>query len=142
VNVTISIQAIPRKTPPMLKTPLMLFCSKPRGSKRAAAKVIRKFLNAGANPDLRDSIGATISHQLAGIGNEEGLLECLEHGAKLELPDARGWTPLYHAAFKNQFQAAKMLIGLLEEGDPGPSTLGAGYLPSEFCFAVEYFAEM
>ncbi|XP_074491484.1 cyclin-dependent kinase 4 inhibitor C isoform X1 [Sebastes fasciatus] len=77
--------------------------------------VIESLLLAGANPNLPDRcLSLTASHDGAREGYIDSMRVLVEHGADVNLLDARGELPLHHAAREGHLEVIELLIGLTE----------------------------
>jgi hypothetical protein len=79
------------------------------------AYLLAALLKAGhpaPDAEAKDDEGQTFLHRAARRCEHAGLLEALvkEHGFAADAPDANGWTPLHHAAWKGNYEGAQGLI--------------------------------
>jgi len=86
-------------------------------------KIMRSFLDQGADVDARDNVGRTPLHyssfrpenkgvSLSRRGTVEGSRLLLEHGADLQAEDNEGMTPLQLALENNHHEMAEFLLGM------------------------------
>jgi len=77
---------------------------------------MRKLLEKGENPNVRDEYGSTPLHKAASRGHVDIARLLLEYGADPNVRDEYGWTPLHNAAYRGHVD---VVAHLLERGaDP------------------------
>jgi hypothetical protein len=77
---------------------------------------VRKLLEKGENPNVRDEYGSTPLHKAASRGHVDIARLLLEYGADPNVRDEYGWTPLHNAAYRGHVD---VVAHLLERGaDP------------------------
>jgi hypothetical protein len=74
------------------------------------AERIKKLLEEGTDPNIRDGDGNTPLHFAASKGCVEVARLLLEHGADLNAKNEGGWTPLHEAAFNGRVDVVKLLL--------------------------------
>jgi hypothetical protein len=80
------------------------------------AERVRKLLEKGENPNVRDEYGSTPLHKAASRGHVDIARLLLEYGADPNVRDEYGWTPLHNAAYRGHVD---VVAHLLERGaDP------------------------
>ncbi|XP_058082920.1 protein VAPYRIN-LIKE-like isoform X2 [Magnolia sinica] len=67
-----------------------------------------------------------VLQRAAGMDDVHGLKSCLSQGAKVNVRDQNGWTPLHRAAFKGRIESVKLLIS---HGAQVDLVDDAGYTP-------------
>ncbi len=100
------------------KTPLMYAAQKmyaPEDEDEGPAiayKIIKLLLDAGADPNLKDSAGKTALHYLADseVPHPKALEYLLQVGANINAQDNNGDTPLHWAIRKKRYDLVKMLV--------------------------------
>jgi len=73
-------------------------------------KRVRKLLEKGVSPNVRDEYGSTPLHKAAFRGHVKVVKLLLEHGADPNIQNKVGWTPLHAAAFKGHVDVARLLL--------------------------------
>lgn len=71
---------------------------------------VETMLNAGENPNKRDSYGNSPMTLAAYAGHPEVLKLLLAHGGKIDSRDNSGMTPLHCAAYYNRLLAVQLLL--------------------------------
>jgi ankyrin repeat protein len=70
----------------------------------------RELLERGADPNARDSVGATPLHYAALNGHVNAVKKLLEHGADVNARDKDGFTPLHVAACKGYVDVLGLIL--------------------------------
>lgn len=73
-------------------------------------EIARKLLNAGANPDLKDSTGFAVIHDAARAGFLDTVQTLLEFNADVNIEDNEGNLPLHLAAEEGHLPVVEFLI--------------------------------
>jgi len=79
---------------------------------------VRNLLAAGANPNQLDEAGDTALHVAALQGHLDVVNALLEGGADANAKDARGWTPIFKAAYNHELDCgfAPVVQALIDAG--------------------------
>ncbi len=104
------------------KTPLWL------AAKGGNTGIIRKLLEAGADPHILDQGGRTPLHMAAAKGDKESVRLLLEKGARINAGDDKGDTPLHYAA-RHGFKTVTTV--LLKRGASPDAENHEGHTPVE-----------
>jgi len=81
-----------------------------------------RYLEAGGDPDARDSWGHTLLHQVVHEGNVESIQLLLRSGANVELADDFGNTPMQVACMIGRREVANLLLEYGAKVDSTSST--------------------
>jgi hypothetical protein len=71
---------------------------------------VRKLLEKGENPNVRDEYGSTPLHKAASRGHVDIARLLLEYGADPNVRDEYGWTPLHNAAYRGHVDVVALLL--------------------------------
>ncbi|NXE27552.1 CDN2C inhibitor, partial [Ardeotis kori] len=77
-------------------------------------EIARRLLMKGANPDLKDSTGFAVIHDVAREGFLDTLQTLLEFQADVNVEDAEGNLPLHWAAREGHVRVVEELLGRAE----------------------------
>lgn len=88
-------------------TPLITACVQNRDTD--PIKTVTELLKMGSDCDARNRIGSTALHKAARWSKELSQL-LLEAGAKVDVIDYRGMTPLHYAVMHGQLDCVELLI--------------------------------
>jgi len=80
------------------------------GVKRGYREVVRAFLDAGVNPNVRDDDAATPLIWAVQAGNVEIVRELLECDAEVNASDCFGWSSLFYAAVAQRLDIVQILL--------------------------------
>ena len=102
---------------------------------RGDTKTLKKFLENGANVNVRDYDGRCALHIAAADGNLEAVNMLLEHGAIPNTKDRYQMTPLMEALF-SESTAGFAIVTVLLKADAKP-LLPEGISSEMLCFSVK-----
>ena len=74
--------------------------------------MLQLLAGAGASLAARSDAGATILCSAAAAGQSECVEWLVQQGVPIEMPDTRGWTPLFFACSTAQENVVRLLLSL------------------------------
>jgi len=100
---------------------------------RGDVEGVRALLDADADANGADEAGLTPLHAAAGArGDDAALCELLiQYGARVDVRDRDGWTPLHSAAVQGNRRVAELLLSKGADRNPGPDTVGSPSLVAQ-----------
>ena len=101
------------------KTPLLGVLTR-RGSEEKVVDIVRRLLEHGADPNIREDNQSTALHHASFRGSLEAARLLLSYGAKVDEKDKKGRTPFQVAASKGHEELTKLLVenGAVHPGPP------------------------
>ena len=79
-------------------------------SEGKVVNIVRRLLEHGADPNIRDHSHSTALHQASSCGSLEVARLLLSHGANIDEKDGKGRSPFQLAALKGHREMTKMLL--------------------------------
>jgi ankyrin repeat protein len=92
------------------KTPLYRLISSVSSQEGKVVDIVRRLVEYGADPNIRDYDDSTALHQASFHGSLEAARLLLSYGAKLDGKDSRGRTPFHVAASNGHDDITKLLL--------------------------------
>jgi ankyrin repeat protein len=92
------------------KTPLYRLISSVSSQEGKVVDIVRRLVEYGADPNIRDYDDSTALHQASFHGSLEAAPLLLSYGAKLDGKDSRGRTPFHVAASNGHDDITKLLL--------------------------------
>lgn len=103
-------------------------------------KALRKMLDAGVDVNGRDSLDQTPLIAAVSQDSKIAVQELLKRGAKLDIVDKAGWTPLHFAAYFSD--SAEVMRLLLDAGARIDAQNDRGITPLYFAAGIGHVAQV